>query len=64
MKTKKNSFITQKDIDRYNETGHLNELKTYWNGVEVEAKEVRVIVADAPQFPQYWVFNPPPSSPR
>ncbi|MEU7771242.1 hypothetical protein AB0C44_07940 [Micromonospora taraxaci] len=27
---------------------------TYWNGEPTPAVRVRVIVADAPQFPQYW----------
>lgn len=28
--------------------------RTYWNGQECKARIVRVIVADAPEFPQYW----------
>ena len=55
MKTKESNVITQKDIDIYNETGSMNrKIDAYWNGVEVEAKEVNVIVADDARFPMYW----------
>lgn len=28
--------------------------RTYWSGQPCAAREVRVIVADAPEFPRYW----------
>lgn len=27
---------------------------TYWNGERCRARKVRVVVADAPEFPRYW----------
>ncbi len=32
----------------------MSKPKTYWNGVECDVEEVKVILADAPEFPQYW----------
>ena len=33
---------------------HQPGTATWWNGEPASAIKVRVIVADAPQFPQYW----------
>lgn len=29
-------------------------VKTYWNGGPCQVRRVRVVVADAPEFPKYW----------
>lgn len=36
------------------ETTSPAEPETFWNGEPAPAVKTRVIVADAPQFPQYW----------
>lgn len=54
-KNYRDSAITQKDIDRWNERADgKRKIDAYWNGVEVEAAEVNVIVADDTRFPCYW----------
>lgn len=32
----------------------MTQDQTYWNGEPCRARRVMVLVADAPQFPQYW----------
>jgi hypothetical protein len=47
---KNTSVFTQKDVDNYNN----GRIEAYWNGVEVEAQKVNIIVADDTRFPMYW----------